>query len=234
MLSHTWQNCLRLQDDSTRRFVRSRLADARSHGMRCYLIPDKTVYVYKTILQDNSCDRGLQTHDRTHFSHYVICNTARMRCYLIPCTRRDSCDRGWRTDSECRNRTHTWLQHAYEMLSHTQQNCTSLRRVLLHSRVQSIGDRGFSSPAIVRVQTPAAGCWALSRERDTTYMMYLCTSLYIASTNVGYVQHTYVVLMAGRCVHERRLTPRGWRRGAFAAAPRTRGKFARTHLAVRI
>ena len=88
MLSHTWQNCLRLQDDSTRRFVRSRLADARSHGMRCYLIPDKTVYVYKTILQDDSCDRGSQTHDRTHFPHYVICNTARMRCYLIPCTRR--------------------------------------------------------------------------------------------------------------------------------------------------
>ena len=165
---------------STRRFVRSRLTDGRgvpqSHDyvihdivimsysarMRCYLIPDKTVYVYKTILQDDSCDRGSQTHDRTHFPHYVICNTARMRCYLIPCTRDDSCDRGWRTDSECRNRTHTWLQHAYEMLSHTQQNCTSLRRVLLHSRVQS-ADRQSGLPLFARNRTSAnAGCrWLL-------------------------------------------------------------------------
>ena len=105
MLSHT---CLESSQNYiyNRRFVRSRLTDGRgvpqSHDyvihnivimsysarMRCYLIPDKTVYVYKTILQDDSCDRGSQTHDRTHFPHYVICNTARMRCYLIPCTRR--------------------------------------------------------------------------------------------------------------------------------------------------
>ena len=29
-------------------------------------------------LPDDSCDRGSQTHDRTHFPHYVIYNTARV------------------------------------------------------------------------------------------------------------------------------------------------------------